>query len=71
MMNLKESMVDEHKKYVIARMSRDLALTDTDVRHLSLDLFGKSYDSLTNEDANEMIRHLRMRDGEDYLEMYE
>lgn len=64
-------MADKRKKNVISNLARNLSLTENDVRHLSLDLFGKTYDAITDEDANEMISYLRIQEGQDYLEFYE
>lgn len=58
--------LDRKKQNVISKMARDLAFTEDDVRLLSLDLFGKSYDSLSNDDAKEMINYLRLQDQGDF-----
>lgn len=58
--------MDRKKKNIIYQMARNLSFTIDEIRHLSLDLFGKSYDALTDEDANEMITYLRLQDKEDF-----
>lgn len=51
--------MDKHRDRQIKRAAQQLAWNETNIRMCALDLFGKAYHELDNDEGRELLQHLR------------